>query len=158
MSDLKFTALATAVAGAMAEAAKIQPEILGAPIGALLAAHAGALFGLSKTPPEQWGSLLAIPGGVAPGARMAAVTRRAVGILFTLVANAFACAWVVAWLPHFFESAKDAPLAAGAGLLAFGGQHLIPRAFKALGRRVDRWGGPEQPDPPAPPADQETPP
>ena len=61
MSDLKLTALATAAAGVGAAAATVQPEILGAPIGMLLAAHAGALFGLSRTPPEQWGSLLVIP-------------------------------------------------------------------------------------------------
>lgn len=140
MSELKFTALATAAAGVVAEIAKVQPEILGAPVGVLLAAHAGALFGLSQTPPEKWGSLLVIPEGLSPGRRAMAVGRRALGIAFALVANAFACAWTVAWLPHFVESAKNAPLAAGAGLLAFGGQHLIPRAFKAAGQRLDSWG------------------
>lgn len=141
MTELKFTALAAATAGVAAAAAKVQPEILGAPIGLLLAAHAGALFGLSQTPPEKWGSLLVIPKGLTASRHALAVSRRAFGIAFTLVANAFACAWAVAWLPHFVESAKDAPLAAGAGLLAFGGQHLIPRVFKAAGQRVDSWGG-----------------
>lgn len=140
MSDLKFSALVTAAAGVAAAAAKVQPEILGAPIGMLLAAHAGALFGLSRTPPEQWGSLLVIPDGLTAAQHAFAVARRGAGIAFTLVANAFACSWAVAWLPHFFDWAKNAPLAAGAGLLAYGGQTLIPRAFNAAGKRLDRWG------------------
>ena len=86
------------------------------------------------------GSLLVIPAGLTAGQHALAVARRTIGIAFTLVANAFACAWAVAWLPHFFSGAKDAPLAAGAGLLAYGGQFLIPRAFKAAGQRLDSWG------------------
>ena len=140
MSDLKFTTLVAVAAAAGAAAAKVQPEILGAPVGILLAAHAGALFGLSQTPPEKWGSLLVIPEGLTRAQHALAVLRRGLGIAFALVANAFACSWAVAWLPHFVESAKNAPLAAGAGLLAFGGQHLIPRAFKAAGQRLDSWG------------------
>lgn len=142
MSDFNFPALILASATAVVAAAtKIQPELLGAPMGVLLAAHAGALFGLSQTPPEKWGKVLAIPERLTGMRRAWAVGYRAFGVLFTVTANAFLMAWVVVFMPHIFTSLKTAPLAAAAGILAFGGQHLIPRMFKAAGDWVEGWGG-----------------
>lgn len=148
MSDLNIAAFVTAAAAAAVEVAGAPSDILGAPVGMVLAAHAGALFALAQTPPEKWGKALRIPAGLEGWRRYLAIVGRGAGIMFTVVGNAFACAWFVALLPHFIDSLKDAPLAAGAGFLAFGGQHLIPRIFKAIGKRVDGWGGvdPEKSD------------
>lgn len=141
MTDAKF-ALLTAAGAVAAEILPAEPPvILGAPLGMLLAAHAGALFALARTPPEQWGLLLSIPPNFVGAIRWAAIGGRAASILTTVTANAFMCAWFVAWIPHIFPSYKDAPLAAGAGFFAFGGQTLIPKVFEALGRWVDGWGG-----------------
>ena len=148
MSDLNIAAFVTAAAAAAVEIAGAPAEILGAPVGMVLAAHAGALFALAQTPPEKWGKALKIPKGLEGANRVLAVVGRGAGVMLTVVGNAFACAWFVALLPHFMDSLKDAPLAAGAGFLAFGGQHLIPRLFVAIGKRVDGWGGadPEKSD------------
>jgi hypothetical protein len=141
MSDLKL-AIATAAGAVASEMLPVpQPEILGAPLGMLLAAHAGALFALARTPPDKWGKLLEVDAGIVGSARIYALLRRSVGILFTVTATAFAAAWTAAWVPHIFTSLKTAPLAAGAGLLAYIWQALLPRAFKALGNRLDAWGG-----------------
>lgn len=140
MSDAKITAILAAAGAVAAEAAKVQPEVLGAPVGLLLAAHAGAFFALARTPPERWGKLLKLDPKLQGSARAAAIARRTVGILFTVMVTGFVCAWAAAFAPHVFTSLKNAPLAAGAGLLAFGGQTLIPKVFEAIGNRLDAWG------------------
>lgn len=140
MSDAKITAVLAAAGAIAAEAAKVQPEILGAPVGLLLAAHAGAFFALARTPPERWGALFVPDPKLRGGARAWAIGLRTAGILSTVVVSGFVCAWAAAFAPHIFTSLKNAPLAAGAGLLAFGGQTLIPKAFEALSRRLDAWG------------------
>lgn len=148
MTETKL-ALLTAAAAAGAELLPGKPPtILGAPLGMLLAAHAGALFALARTPPNQWGSLLAIDPLAKGFERVLGIVRRALVILLSLEAAAFGCAWAVAFgapfVVHFFPVAKDAPWPAAAGLLALGGQNLLTRFFEAAGRRIDRFGDPTE--------------
>lgn len=148
MSDVKLAALG-AVAAAVAAASPVPPEILGAPLPLLLAAFAGALFALAQTPPAKWGSLLSLPTGFTGWQRYVAGIGRGAGIMLALTSVAFVSAWTLALAPHFWVKLKDAPLAPGAGLVAYGFQHVVPRAFAALGRRIDAWGG-KTPAPAAP--------
>lgn len=125
---------------AFVPAAVVAPDsVLGVPPSVLLAACAGALFGLAYTPPERWGTLLKIPEGTA-WKRRAWVVLRAGGLVFTLVANAFACSWATQAVPHvpLLTFTAGIPAAALAGLLAFGSQHIIPRALQAAVRKLDR--------------------
>lgn len=140
MHDAKLTAVLAAAGAVAADVANIQPEILGAPVGLLLAAFAGALFALARTPPEKWGKFLTPKHGQTRLSRALDLARRTAGVLFTVVSVGFVCAWAAAFVPHVITSLKNAPLAAGAGLLAFGGQTLIPKAFEALSNRIDAWG------------------
>lgn len=140
MHDAKFTAVLAAAGAVAAEVAPVQPEILGAPISLLLAAFAGAFFALSRTPPEKWGHFLKAKPGQTKLARGLDLARRTAGVLATVLVTGFVCAWAAAFAPHVITSLKNAPLAAGAGLLAFGGQTLIPKAFEALSNRIDAWG------------------
>lgn len=136
MPDSKLTAVVT-VAAALAPAVVAQPDILGIPPGVLLAACAGALFGLAYTPPEAWGRLLAVPAATG-WPRYGWIGLRAGGLVFTLLANALACSWAVAALPHLpgMAWAKGIPGMPAAGLLAFAGQHIIPKALDWLGRKL----------------------
>lgn len=130
---------AGAVAGVTAAVVQAQPMILGIPAGVLLAACAGALFGLAYTHPEAWGRLLSIP----PGSRLYRigwVILRASGLLTTLCAIALVSAWAVSVVPHvpMLTWSADVPPIPFAGLLAFAGQRVIPRALAAAERWLDR--------------------
>jgi hypothetical protein len=139
MHDLKFTATVAALGAAIA----VPPEAtyLGIPVGVLLAAFAGALFGLAYTPPEKWGALVSVPAGPALK-RYGFIGLRACGMLFTLTSIAVVSAWSVATAPYLplLSWAKGIPAIPAAGLLAFAGQHLIPRALNAAGRWMDNRG------------------
>lgn len=126
-------------AGAAAVAVQTGPMILGIPAGVLLAAFAGALFGLAYTAPDAWGRLLQIPEG-SPAKRLGWIMLRAGGLCSTLCAIALAAAWSTAVLPHFplLTFLASAPPMALAGLSAFAGQRLIPRALAAAERWFDR--------------------
>lgn len=128
-------------AGLTATVVTQQALFLGIPAGVLLAAFAGALFGLAYTQPEAWGRLLSIP----PGSRLARlgwIVLRAGGLLTTLAAIALVSGWSPSVLPHVpgFGWAKDIPQVPFAGFLAFTGQRFIPRAFSAGERWLDNRG------------------
>ncbi len=139
MHDVKFTATVSALVAAVA----VPPEAhyLGIPVGVLLAAFAGALFGLAYTPPEKWGDLVKVPAGPAIK-RYGWISLRACGMLFTLSGIAVVSAWSVATAPFLplFAWTKGIPAIPAAGLLAFAGQHLIPRALNAMSRWIDGRG------------------
>ena len=130
---------AAVVSGVTAVAVQTGPMILGIPAGVLLAAFAGALFGLAYTAPDAWGRLLVIPPG-SPARRLGWLLLRAGGLLMTLCAIALASAWSVSVLPHFpmLTFLRDVPPIPFAGLGAFAGQRLIPRALAAGERWFDR--------------------
>lgn len=140
MSDSKLVMIG-AVLTAAAAATDVPPIIVGAPAPLLLAAYAGALFSLAQTPPEKWGSLVTIPKRLTGWSRYLALLGRGAGIMFAVTSVAFVSAWLVALAPHVFDKIKDAPLAPAAGLLAYGFQLIVPRAFNAIGKRIDAWGG-----------------
>lgn len=116
-----------------------QAEIVGIPSGVLLAACAGALFGLAYTKPEDWGRLVSIPAGTRM-VRFGWVALRAFGLLFTLTTIAFVSGWAVSTMPHFplFAWLAQVPPIPFAGLLAFSGQRIFPRALGAIERWLDR--------------------
>lgn len=122
------------VAGVTAVAVQTGPIFLGIPAGVLLAACAGALFGLAYTKPETWAKLMAIPPGTRMS-RVAWIAARACGLAFVLVSAAVASGWTVSAAPHVpgFGWTKDIPPVPFAGLLAFGAQRLIPWALAKLG-------------------------
>lgn len=128
------------IAGITATAAAGEPtSVLGIAIAVLLAAYAGALFGLAYTSPDTWGRLLSIPDG-KPVVRLGWVLLRTGGLLTTVTVIAFVSAWSVSVLPHvpmltWLAKIPQVPLA---GLFAFGGQRLIPRALGAAERWLDR--------------------
>lgn len=135
--------LATAVAAAGTATLTIQgPEVLGIGVGVLMGACAGALFGLANTPPEKWGKLLKIPDGT-PAKRYGWICLRAGGLVFTLAGIAFVAGWTATALPHFPLTTWTAPIPAIplAGLLAYAGQHVFPRAISAATRWIDNRGG-----------------
>jgi hypothetical protein len=141
MTDTKFTAALGAI-GALAAPAAGADDVLGIPLGVLLASCAGALFGLAYTPPEQWGRLLAIPNG-SRLKRYSWVALRAGGLLFTLAAIAFVCAWLAIGIPHvpgmsWAVGIGPKPMA---GILAFAGQHFVPRLLNAGARGIDSIRG-----------------
>lgn len=140
MSDSKLVMLGAALT-ATAAATGVPPVILGAPAPLLLAAYAGALFSLAQTPPEKWGSLVTVPRTLKGWQRYLALLGRGAGIMFTVTSVAFVAAWGVALSPHVVDKLKDAPLAPAAGILAYGFQLIVPRAFNAIGKRIDAWGG-----------------
>lgn len=117
------------------------PEILGAQPGILLAAYAGALFGLAYTKPETWGRLLAIPAG-STLSQTGWFALRAGGLLFTLTMFAFLATWTVATAPHVPGAGWTGglPPLPFAGLLAFGGQYLLPVALNSAGEWIKRKG------------------
>lgn len=135
---IETTAIA---AGLTATVVTHQTFILGIPAGVLLAACAGALFGLAYTQPEAWGRLLAIPPG-STLTRAGWIALRACGLLTTLCAIALSSAWSVSVLPHLpgFGWASDVPPVPFAGLLAFTGQRFIPKAIAAGERWLDSRG------------------
>lgn len=137
------TVIDAAIVGGAATATIVtqQTMILGIPAGILLAAYAGALFGVAYTKPEAWGSLIAIP----PGTRMARigwVLLRAGGLLFTMTMFAFLASWSVASLPHVPLAGwtGQLPPQPFAGLLAWGGQYLLPIALQSAGSWIKRKG------------------
>lgn len=113
------------------------PTILGVPAGVLLAACAGALFGLAYTPPKLWQDLLAIPEGSA-AKRATWVAVRSFSLAFTLAANAIASAWAVSAVPHVpgMGWTGGIPPVPAAGLLAFSAQHVIPHALGFIKRKL----------------------
>jgi len=128
-----------AVAGVTAVTVGTHPVFLGIPSDVLLAAFAGAMFGLAYTKPEAWGKLLDIPPGSALR-RAGWLLLRSGGVAFTLSSIALASAWSVAVAPHFpmLEWTGEVPPIPLAGLLAYGGQRLIPKALDAGSRWFDR--------------------
>lgn len=112
---------------------------LGIPSDVLLAAAAGALFGLAYTRPETWQRFMALPKGSA-AKRALFVAVRALGLVFTLACNALLAGWVVEILPHLPMASWAAKIAPQpfAGVLAFVGQFTIPRAIKA----IEDWRAP----------------
>lgn len=139
MHEAKLTAMVTAMLALLPATLVAPGEVLGVPPPVLLAAVAGALFGLAYTPPERWGTLLAIPKG-SPWKRRTWVAIRAGGLVFTLTANAFACSWATQAAPHvpLLTFTAGIPAAALAGLLAFASQHIIPKVLQAAVRKLDR--------------------
>lgn len=118
-----------------------QAMFLGIPAGVLLAAFAGALFGLAYTQPESWGRLLTIPPG-SRWARVGWVVFRAGGLLTTVAGIALLSGWSPQVIPHVpgFGWAKEIPPVPFAGFLAFTGQRFIPRGFAAVERWLDNRG------------------
>lgn len=128
-----------AAAGVTAVTLNAHPVFLGIPSDVLLAAFAGAMFGLAYTRPEAWGTLLDIPPG-STAKRAGWLLLRTSGVAFTLSSIAIASAWAIAVAPHFplLTWTGDVPPIPLAGLLAYGGQRLIPKALEAGGRWLDR--------------------
>lgn len=123
-----------------------QTQILGLPGALLLACFAGALFGLARTNPEAWGSLLSVPPG-SPGRRAGWVMLRAAGLATTLSGIAFCSGWAVFVLPHVeaagmtpFGWMADVPMLPLGGTIAFAFQTVFPRAVAAVERWFDRRG------------------
>lgn len=116
--------------------------ILGIPVDVLLAACAGALFGLAYTRPETWQRIMALPDA-KPWRVALFILVRALGLVFTLACNALLAGWVVAILPHLPLAAWTAKIAPQpfAGVLAFAGQFAIPRAIRA----IEEWRPPWSP-------------
>lgn len=134
VSGAKGVAAGVGMAGIAAGSA----PMLGTTADVLLVACAGALFGLAYTDPELWKRLLAPPDG-GQLQRVAMLAARVTGLTFTTAANAWASAISVQVLPHLPMldwTGNIAPTAA-AGAIAFGGQHLIPRALDAGKRWLD---------------------
>jgi hypothetical protein len=137
------TAFLTAV---VAEAAPVT-KVFDIPIAVLLAAYAGALFGLAHTPPRRWSQLFALPANQSRVRRCLSITWRVFGLVFTTAGNATAIAAFVTLLPHLpgMGWAEKLPLAAGAFALAFGSQYVIVPALEAGQRwieaRAPRAGG-----------------
>lgn len=113
--------------------------VLGIAADTLLAACAGALFGLAYTKPETWQRFMALPDGTL-GERVLCATLRGAGLLFTLACNALLAGWCVEILPHLpgmTWTAKITPQPF-AGVLAFAGQFTIPKAIRA----IEEWRAP----------------
>lgn len=136
----KATAAATA---ATALAVGGASPILGVPADVFLVACAGALFGLAYSGPEFWKRWLSVPEG-APRRRIVWVVLHAIGLAFTLAANAWVAGIGAQALPHvpFMGWTANITPQATAGLLAFGAQHIIPRAMALLGRWLDKRASP----------------
>lgn len=133
-------AAAVAATAVTITAVPMAPEpVLGIPVDVLLAAAAGALFGLAYTKPETWQRFMALPEG-SPYARYGCAALLAIGLLFTLACNALLAGWATEVLPHlpmmkWTANVAPQPLA---GILAFAGQFAIPRGIKA----VEEWRAP----------------
>lgn len=127
-------------------AAVVAPAILGVEAAVLLAACAGALFGLRYTDPDVWQRLLT-PAEGPRWRQLLEIAGRASGLLFTIVATAYGCAWAVEVMPHiegmgvrpfgWMDKAPPVPLA---GLFAFVGLRIIPRFMAAAERWIDARG------------------
>lgn len=117
------------------------PVFLGITSDVMLAAFAGALFGLGWRKPEAWGDLLAIRGDTALK-RAGWLFLRSGGIAFTLSGIAIVAAWVTVIAPHapLLGWTRDVPAVPLGGLLAFAGQWSIPVALVAIQRRIERAG------------------
>jgi len=115
------------------------PQLLGIPADVMLAACAGALFGLAHTKPETWERFMALPEERL--ARVACIIIRGAALLFTLACNALLAGWGVDILPHipgFGWTAKIAPQPF-AGVMAFAAQYAIPKGIKALEEWRPPW-------------------
>lgn len=139
MIDQRLTGVTALLTAIVAEVAAPVPMVFGIPIGIVLAAHAGALFGLAHTPPQKWSRVFSLPPGQSPWRRRASLAWRIAGVLFTTSGNAFAVAAFVAVFPHLpaMGWAAKAPLGPGALVLAFGSQYLIIPAFQAGQRWIE---------------------
>lgn len=129
------------VAAAVGVAATVPAMILGIHAATLAAATAGALFSLAYSRPDSWGGELALPEGPV-GRRMAVAALRIGSLSFTLAANAMVAAWAVSTLPHlpglqWTGTIPEPPLA---GLIAFAGQHVVPRLLAWASRWLDARG------------------
>jgi hypothetical protein len=138
MIDQRTTLLTAVAAAVVAETVPVA-TVFGIAIGVLLAAHAGAFFGLAHTPPHRWTQLFSLPPDQPRWKRSMSLTWRVVGLLFTTSSNAFAISWAVTLAPHVPLLAWMAkmPLAAAAGFLAYGSQYLIVPAFEAGQRWIE---------------------
>lgn len=114
--------------------------VLGIPVDVLLAACAGALFGLAYTKPETWERFMSPIPAKGTAKRSAWIAARVAGLAFTLACNALLAGWVVEIIPHLPMARWTANLAPQpfAGVLAFVGQFTIPRAIQA----IDEWRPP----------------
>lgn len=139
MMDTTAAVPAGVAAGVTAVTVQTALIILGIPAAVLLAAFAGALFGLAYTAPDAWGRLLDIPAGTS-ATRLGWFLLRAGGLCVTLCAIALASAWSVSVLPYFplLTFLRDVPEVPMAGITAFAGQRLIPHALSAGERWLDR--------------------
>lgn len=115
--------------------------ILGIDPATLSAAVVGALLSLAYSRPETWGSTLQVPDG-PPAKRYAVIAMKASSLGLSMAASAIVGAWLAQALPHFALTAATAavPQPPFAGLLAFAGQHVIPRALNWASRFVDTKG------------------
>jgi hypothetical protein len=125
-----------------------QADVLGASPAMLLAAMAGALFGLSQKKPRVLARLqsqLAVTPAEAYGRRSVLVLVGGFGLMFVLVTNAFVSSWTAVAAPHVPLLASligGVPEIPRAGLIGFGAQLLIPKALAAAGRWLDTRGKP----------------
>jgi hypothetical protein len=113
--------------------------VLGINADTLLAACAGALFGLAYTKPETWQRFMALPEGTRAERALCAILRGG-GLVFTLACNALLAGWLVEILPHLPMLGWTARIAPQpfAGVLAFVGQFTIPKAI----RSIEEWKAP----------------
>lgn len=136
IAGLKFAAT-SATAGAIA--AVSQPiEMLGIPVSVLLAAMAGALFGLAYSPAGLWQRFV-INDAKTRTEYAAKIAASAVALGFTLCAIALASCWIAQTIPHVpgFGWSANVPPVAFSGLVAFTGQHVLPRALALAAAWLD---------------------
>jgi hypothetical protein len=136
--SLNLKALGVVALSSAAIAAGNDPYLLGIPVLSLMAAIAGALFGLAYSPPDVLGRLLsALESDERQPWKVAASV---VGLFFVLSGNALASGWASEVVPKLFDVLKGVPTAPLAGLLAFSAQRLIPQALKASSKLFERGG------------------
>lgn len=132
-SELKIAGITAAASAVTAP----DISILGISTNILLAALAGALFGLAYSPP---GTLQKIIPHKALGRYEAAghVSVQMLFIIFGLCANAVLAGWLSQILPHAVALLKPVPHAPMAGVLAFAAQNMIPKVFAAAGGWLEK--------------------
>lgn len=132
-SEVKLMALATAATAVTVP----DTSVLGVPTNILLAALAGALFGLAYSPP---GTLQKVLPKKEHGRYEAAghVSIQLIVVIFSLCANAVVASWAAQILPHTIGLFKSVPHAPFAGALAFAAQNLIPKVFAAAGGWLEK--------------------
>ncbi len=129
MSDPATIAKTLGAAGGVAAAAPVV-VIFGVELGMLTAAAVGALLSLAYSRPAAVTPKKPLPES-PPFKRLLVLAGRASAMAFTLTALAIVSAWTAMALPHVPGGGWAAKLPAEpfAGLLAFGGQYVLPRAL-----------------------------